>query len=168
MDSRLQRKPQTEEQLVEVEADLELFRSKDVPALLTEYADIKEWREVAWELDCQQHESDYKVLHHAAHWLGYEKSLEAREKSLEEERNDIEDAFLSERTKFVEYAGTVDRKVEKFREYGTLKHVDEYLDKIVAVKDLFSQVDERMEEITHKEKLLGNLSLFLNPNRSLL
>ena len=49
----------------------------------------------------------------------------------------------------------MDKKVEKFKDYGNIRQCDEYLEKIQMVKDLFVQVDEKAEEIANKEDMLG-------------
>jgi hypothetical protein len=50
LESRLDRKPQTEEETVEMEADIEQYRKFDVPSLVKEFADTKEWVTNCYEL----------------------------------------------------------------------------------------------------------------------
>jgi len=155
IESRLSRKATTEEGLVEIETDLDDFRRNDVPLLLEEYQDIKLWHQTALSLEASLSANDYKALYESSRWTKYTDRLNERQQELDNERDNIEDAFLRERTKFQEWLESVDKKVEKFKDYGNIRQCDEYLEKIQMVKDLFVQVDEKAEEIANKEDMLG-------------
>ena len=68
IESRLSKKATTEDGLVEIENDLEQFTTKDLPVLLNEYKDIREWMELAWELDSPLGVGDYKALYEVGHF----------------------------------------------------------------------------------------------------
>lgn len=153
---RLQYKPTGAQELVDVERDLEKFRAVTQKDLLEDFADIRAWQNFLFDSEHLLAPKDFKAITDSAHWVyKIDDELIARENALRTERDDVENKFKKERSQFDENLEGYSNLVNKFKDAGNPKQMEEYLERILALKEHFDRAKVDAERFREKEILLG-------------
>jgi len=75
--------------------------------------------------------------------------------NLKREREALESKFKEQRNKFLEDLEGYNEQVEQFKDCGNLRQVDEYLERIQALKTNFSKAHVEAEKLNAKERRFG-------------
>ena len=74
-------------------------------------------------------------------------SIEAKEKSLREDRDTIENRLITQKKKFQEDLDKIKIELDKFREYNTSRKEDEYNKQIAALNAELISMTQQMRDI---------------------
>ncbi|CAK9071075.1 unnamed protein product [Durusdinium trenchii] len=155
LNGRIMRQPENEEQLVELELAVEEAKAKTLPNLLEEYEDIKAWLFLTWDEDHLLVEEDYNAIWAASQWKTYGDSIAERERDLEMDRMSIEGKLISRRTDVTEELTNLMNSVNKFKDKGQVRYLEEYLDDLSSIKKNLASLQARCERIQYEEELVG-------------
>jgi dynein heavy chain len=152
----LAKKPSGAGELVDLEQTLEQFRSQTMKELFDEFADIRAWQQMLFDCEHELQTKDFKAITESAAWVHkIDSEMSKRENELRNERDAIENRFKVERQKFEEdLAGSV-AVVNKFKDAGNLKQMEEYLERILALKENFERAKFEADKFREREVLLG-------------
>lgn len=152
---RVSRTPNTEEQLVEVETALQDAMQRELPLLKQEYEDIKAWLFFAFDHDHLLREEDYGAIHRATEWQDFGKFLEAREASLRQDRQGLEEKLGGQSRRVIEDLGTCRARIAKFKDKASVRLVEDYLDQIAGLEKHLAGTAQAVAEVQRREELLG-------------
>eukprot|EP00435_Cladocopium_sp_Y103_P015241 s2361_g3.t1 len=155
LNGRIMRQPENEEQLVELETAVEEAKAKVLPSLLEEYEDIKAWLFLAWDQEYVLTDEDYNAIWAASQWKTYGDNIAEREKDLELDRMNIEGKLISRRTELQEELANLMTSVQKFKEKGQVRYLEEYLEDLSSIKKNLTALQARCERIQYEEELVG-------------
>eukprot|EP00971_Amphidinium_carterae_P281335 5585678-Amphidinium_carterae.1 len=141
LNARIMRTPGNEEQLVELESCVDNAQNVELPKLLAEYEDIKEWLYLTWDMDHLLYPEDYKQIHAASEWKAFLSTILNREHDLKDDRAKIEGKLVERRNKFQDELTQLINKVTKFKDYGDKRRVEEYLEKLAEIKRQLAAAD---------------------------
>lgn len=152
----LSKKPAGAGELVDLEQTLEQFRATTMKELLDEFSDIRAWLQLLFDCKHQLQPKDFKAITESAGWVHkIDGIMNSSESFLRNERDAIEGKFKQDRQKFEEdLVGSV-TVVNKFKDAGNLKQMEEYLERILALKENFERAKFEAEKFREKEVLLG-------------
>eukprot|EP00931_Biecheleriopsis_adriatica_P059470 TRINITY_DN3558_c0_g1_i1.p1 TRINITY_DN3558_c0_g1~~TRINITY_DN3558_c0_g1_i1.p1 ORF type:complete len:4293 (+),score=1112.20 TRINITY_DN3558_c0_g1_i1:173-13051(+) len=152
----LTKKPTSAGELVDLEQNLETFRSSTLKELLDEFQDIRAWQNMLF--DCQHllTPKDFKAISDTAAWVHQiDGKMSARENTLRTERDTIENKFKKDRQMFEDDLSGYLQMVHKFKEAGNLKQMEDYLEHILALKENLERAKFEVEKFREKEVMLG-------------
>eukprot|EP00930_Biecheleria_cincta_P034372 TRINITY_DN23765_c0_g1_i1.p1 TRINITY_DN23765_c0_g1~~TRINITY_DN23765_c0_g1_i1.p1 ORF type:complete len:4302 (-),score=866.21 TRINITY_DN23765_c0_g1_i1:110-13015(-) len=152
----LTKKPTSAGELVDLEQQLEQFRAVTLKELLEEFGDIRAWQQMLF--DCQHllTPRDFKAVTETATWVHQiDGRMQNRETSLRTERDGIENKFRKERQEFEENLSGYLQIVNKFKDLGNVKQMEDYLEHILALKENLERSRFDAEKYREKEVLLG-------------
>ncbi|CAE8677136.1 unnamed protein product [Polarella glacialis] len=130
LNARITRQPNNEDQLVELEVAIENAASTEMPKLVNEYNDIKEWLYLTWDLDHMLEDDDYKAIYAASEWKNYATKIADRDNDLKEDRMRIEGKLVERRTHFQDELTGLVNKVGKFKDKGSVRMLEDCLNEI--------------------------------------
>jgi len=155
------KKPTSEVELVDLEAHVDEFRATGLKGLLGEFASIHAWLgflfecedRLCWAMLSMKH---YRAIYDSACWVhSIDGIVSEREANLRREREALESKFMEQRNKFVEDLEGFNAFVEKFRDCGNLRQVDDYLERIQVLRNHFTRAHQEAQHLNHKEQRLG-------------
>eukprot|EP00929_Paragymnodinium_shiwhaense_P109502 TRINITY_DN7596_c0_g2_i1.p1 TRINITY_DN7596_c0_g2~~TRINITY_DN7596_c0_g2_i1.p1 ORF type:complete len:4821 (+),score=1098.93 TRINITY_DN7596_c0_g2_i1:122-14584(+) len=155
------KKPTSELELVDLEAHVDGFRAEGLDALLEDFRSIRSWLDFLFEcedrlcLPLLSHRH-FQAIHDSACWVHSIDGLVAdREANLRREREALESKFKEQRNKFLEDLDGFNALVERFRDCGNLRQVDDYLERIQVLRSQFARAHIDAEKLNDKEERLG-------------
>jgi len=155
------KKPTSELELVDLEAHVEEFRSNGLRSLLADFAGIRAWLgflfecedRLCWAMLSSRH---FQAIYDSARWVHtIDQIVSEREANLRREREALESKFKEQRNKFLEDLEGFNIVVDRFREYGNLRQVDDYLERIQVLRNQFARAHMEAEKMNSKEERLG-------------
>ena len=159
--NQMVKKPTSEMELVDLEMYVEEFRASGLQELLKEFDSIREW--LSFLFRCENElllallqERHFQVIYDSAIWVSsIDERVCEREVNLKREREALESKFKEQRNKFLEDLEGYNEQVERFKDCGNLRQVDEYLERIQALKNNFSKAHVEAEKLNAKERRFG-------------
>ena len=159
--NQMVKKPTSEMELVDLEMYVEEFRASGLQELLKEFDSIREW--LSFLFRCENEllltllqERHFQVIYDSAIWVSsINERVCEREVNLKREREALESKFKEQRNKFLEDLEGYNAQVEQFKDCGNLRQVDEYLERIQALKTNFSKAHIEAEKLNAKERRFG-------------
>jgi dynein heavy chain len=155
LNARIMRTPNNEDQLTELENAVDSAENKELPALMAEYEDIKQWISLTYDLDHSLTTEDYQAIFNSSMWKTYANNLTERETDLKEDRARIEGKLVERRNKFQEELTTLVAKIAKFKDKGSVRMLEDYLENLNDMKKQLANCEVTMEDIHIKEELIG-------------
>mmetsp|Transcript_1989 Transcript_1989/g.7603 ORF Transcript_1989/g.7603 Transcript_1989/m.7603 type:complete len:4147 (+) Transcript_1989:89-12529(+) len=155
------KKPTSELELVDLEAHVQEFRATGLGILLADFVGIKAWLgflfecedRLCWAMLSSIH---FQKIYDSARWVhNIDQIVSDREVNLRREREALESKFKEQRNKFLEDLEGFSISVDKFKENSNLRLVDDYLDKIQALRNQFARAHAEAEKMNSKEERLG-------------
>lgn len=150
------KKPTNATELVDIEQQLEQFRGSTLKDMLDEFQDIRAWQQMLYDCEHLLTPRDFKAIVDTAVWV---QSIDAKmlknEQSLRAERDAIEKKFKEDRQSFEDEITGYLNMVNKFKEAGDLKKMDDNLEHILALKEHLEHARYKAEKVREKEVLLG-------------
>ena len=159
--NQMVKKPTSEMELVDLEMYVEEFRASGLQELLKEFDSIREW--LSFLFRCENElllallqERHFQVIYDSAIWVSsINERVSEREINLKREREALESKFKEQRNKFLEDLEGYNAQVEQFKDCGNLRQVDEYLERIQALKNNFGKAHAEAEKLNAKERRFG-------------
>lgn len=155
LNARLFRQPTNEAQLVQLEKDLESAETVELPALLADYEDVKQWIFLTWDLDHPLGIPDYESIWAVSKWKGYHMQITERDTDGKEDRAKIEGKLVERRNKFQDDIVRELNKVGKFKENGSVRMLETYLETLSDIKKKLEEFAHTMIDINEKEVSIG-------------
>jgi len=162
--NRIQKKPTTEAELVDLEATVESFRSFEMKTYVEEFLDLLAWQALIFQCGKWTSEDgkpglrgkDFQAIWASADWVHrIEGTVEDREHGLKAEREALENKFKEQRSKFLEDLRANLQLVLKFKDCGNLRQVDDYLERIQRLREQFARHAFEADKLHEKEEMLG-------------
>jgi dynein heavy chain len=158
---KLAKKATSEGELVELENCIEQFRDKDHQDFLTDFQELKDWMDLVWNcgLDGARvdiSESDFRAVYEAA--LCVQKVggvVRTEEEKIRTQREELEGRFREELTKFSDELILAGTHVAKFAEHGIIRQQEEYIERILSLKERFERAKFEAEKLNEREVMLG-------------
>jgi len=155
------KKPTNEVELMDLESHVEDFRSVGLRGLLGDYAGIRAW--LSFLLECEGRFSwamlsdrHFQAIYDSAHWVfSIDQIVSEHEVNLRREREALESKFKEQRSKFLEDLDGYSLLVDKFKECGNLRQVDDYLERIQILRNHFVRAHAEAEKLNAREERLG-------------
>jgi uncharacterized protein (UPF0335 family) len=121
-----------------------------------QFETLLQWQALLFELDQPMSELDFEPANQASERVksipGF---MDARDNDIKMQRNGIETDFCTKRAAFQDELQKYSEHVEKFKKYGTIRQVDDYIERIETLKEQFAKAESEVEDIVTKEKTLG-------------
>jgi len=155
LENRILRVPRTEEELVEFEACVEDASAARFPALLGAYEDVKAWLFLAWDLDHLLVQEDYEAVYECHRWTSFASNIAKRQVSLQDDRARIERELDGRKMAVEEDVTGIIAKVNKFKDKGSIRMLEEYLEQLGLFKRLLAANQKIVVDIQQKEDLIG-------------
>jgi dynein heavy chain, axonemal len=155
MSTLLSNRADSEEKLVENEKYKDKCRNEEIPKLLEEYKDIKEWIKMLYDLPFEI-EEELTALKQCHIWV--KKILEVMQSAevrLQNEKDTLINQLKEYRKSFIDELNSIDHEINKLRNASERGLFDEYCDTTAVLKQRLEESEEKMKEINSKEVLLG-------------
>jgi len=152
---RIERIPSNEDQLVELENAVENAFNVELPRLLTEYEDIKNWMLLTFDLDHLLEAEDYKAIAAAADIKNSAMHVTERESDLKDDRARIESKLVERRSKFQDELVGLVNKIQKFKDKGSVRMMEDNLEQLADHQKQLTLAETTIEEIHAKEEQIG-------------
>ena len=153
---KLAKKPTNEVELVELETTVQSFRDTEHAHFLSEFAEIKEWMDLVWDCDHLIKEDSFAKMGKAAACVQQVGTVvAAEEQKIKYQREELESRFREERSKFTDDLMLAVQHVGKFAELGHMRQMDEYIERILGLKEKFERAKYEAEKLNEREVMLG-------------
>jgi dynein heavy chain, axonemal len=130
--------------------EFKLFKRQDI---INQYTDLVDWLcflydNPRWKLAEEQVKAVTQAHNQILKINGY---IEAKERTLRQDRDDIENRLVQKKKIFQENLEKIKGELEKFREYNTKRNEDEYNKQIASINAELANLTQEMREINDME-----------------